>query len=140
MIIAPPPRTTRTHTLFPYTTLFRSRSKGNRPLRRRSRRTYQCDDASRRLPGIRCPFLELGLGTSSDLVAQRPDRHAKDSGRDDPLSTMDPQRLPNQVHFDIPDGAAHERTDGGEPVDRSRRRTALVTPAFCGCVLHDPTA
>src|SRR3546814_8503768 len=37
LMIRPPPRSTRTYTLFPYTTLFRSRGEGGAPARRHTR-------------------------------------------------------------------------------------------------------
>src|SRR3546814_14224255 len=48
LMIRRPPRSTRTDTLFPYTTLFRSGSRGDRPYRRRTPPQPQRPHARRR--------------------------------------------------------------------------------------------
>src|SRR3546814_10873549 len=47
LMIRRPPRSTRTYTLFPYTTLFRSPSRRSRPRRRSARRTRRVHNRQR---------------------------------------------------------------------------------------------
>src|SRR3546814_17338083 len=64
LILRRPPRTTRTDTLFPYTTLFRSR---NEPAGQRLRRVIgqRDEDAA--------PVMRVGLPVDETLFGQRPD-------------------------------------------------------------------
>src|SRR3546814_3462175 len=65
-MIRRPPRSTRTDTLFPYTTLFRSHRRTGR--RARARWLSQCQSAATACPGLRgAADLRLGDGRSRTL-------------------------------------------------------------------------
>src|SRR3546814_10718275 len=71
-MIRRPPRSTRTDTLFPYTTLFRSRKTG----RRNGRQSVEQCDIYREDAGVESVVVRKALTDRDDRIALRPDpRH-----------------------------------------------------------------
>src|SRR3546814_3845722 len=72
LMIRRPPRSTRTDTLFPYTTLFRSRARS--PYRQREWRKASCGSSSKRTPSCR---VILRYRDEADVL-QRPEEHTSE--------------------------------------------------------------
>src|SRR3546814_4516959 len=74
LMIRRPPRSTRTDTLFPYTTLFRSRDRRHRSPRRRPGRTAA--PAARYAPPLRSPAPDRSEEHTSELQSLMPNSYA----------------------------------------------------------------
>src|SRR3546814_24763 len=115
-----PPRSTRTDTLFPYTTLFRSARRGKSQARRNSGNTGG-------LPGWDWLILGIVIALLAVLVAPR---FLKSDGNDGcilPRPNPDAQRAPpssDADDADLPEPIAAAPKDGGKDTDDQDRHEA----------------
>src|SRR3546814_7061606 len=117
LMIRRPPRSTRTDTLFPYTTLFRSKLAANPRLR---------EYVQERLSGqIRRPDGSLVVGPVSPQWIGRNKPHRKDRRG---VSGWSPEQIANRIKLDFPDDdsmrISHEAIYQALFIERSEEHTS----------------
>src|SRR3546814_20119995 len=111
LMIRRPPTATRTDTLFPYTTLFRSSASPDRRPRRRPAAAGPCPSPARTTPARRTPDPGYGRCTTPP----RPAAAQRRGGRSAPTAPPSPPRRPAYHR-------AGDRQPGPAPTARPARR------------------